>query len=108
MERLEDLDSKRLKVATDAFKVRCFHLAYKLLASERMGPDERFVIAVATTSDMQLNFKEEKTWEGFKEWYYTYFITNKAGRGVGRKYGKRKKMRELISEGITSYEVSQS
>ena len=51
----------------------------------------RFALAIAMTSDMKLDLNIPKVYEGFKEWYYTYFVNEKRrGRKGSRKLGNRK------------------
>jgi len=109
MVRLEDLEPKRFKMVEDVFKIRCFHLAYRCLGYEyRNRITEKFVIAIATTSDIKLDLKNDEVYKGFEEWYYNYFVYDRRGgkRGPRKKLVGRRKEKQNEVHSINSNDGS--
>ena len=78
------MTAREFQKVLDAFKVRCFHVAYRTLHDIRDN-SIRFAEAIARTSDIVLDIAKPEVREGFHKWYYGFWAKKWESR---RKNGK--------------------
>jgi hypothetical protein len=84
-------DNRRNKVwanPEDIFRVRCFHLAYKLLRDIHDNT-VRFITALTQTNDDIIDLSIPRIKAGYDRWYKEFYLVNR--KGWRRRHGKESK-----------------